>query len=354
MKDVACCCNMSKIHQFYMSMMALRRNPQRQCKKEELPVLISTNSAPIAEVDEKPKAGRHATPKVPRSLQLITRHQAHASTLEPFRFFGLPREVRDHVYSYLVVRRGRTTPVIEAKTILRSQKKRATAERTRVRLNQKRAQSGRRPIAPREPSTEPVLHLNVLQASRALQFEASDYMYENNWFAISLDNIPVTTIDTPLGWDYSRITKMQLELQLKDAQRMNSYIDWGTFFAGFRALRSLRIIPTFHPRYYDWAQVELNDWNTAHFIFRAFFRELLASVPERISLKLGPSLKPNDDMQLEGRVAVGAGLLRQMYVELGTRRSIDVNGGWFGGVLKVERVVDCGEMVERMEHSLAM
>lgn len=179
-------------------------------------------------------------------------------------------------------------------------------------------------------------------------------MYENNWFAISLDNIPVTTIDTPLGWDYSRITKMQLELQLKDAQRMNSYIDWGTFFAGFRALRSLRIIPTFHPRYYDWAQVELNDWNTAHFIFRAFFRELLASVPERISLKLGPSLKPNDDMQLEGRVAVGAGLLRQMYVELGTRRSIDVNGGWFGGVLKVERVVDCGEMVERMEHSLAM
>lgn len=148
-----------------------------------------------------------------------------AHSLEPFPFFSLPREVRDHVYSYLVVHRGRRTPIVEAKLILREQKKRATAQRTRERLNFKRAQSGRRPIAPRETTTEPIIHLDVFQASKLLHYEASDCFYQHNWFAISIDNLPSTTIETPLGWDYGRITKMQLELQLKDTQRMNSYID---------------------------------------------------------------------------------------------------------------------------------
>jgi hypothetical protein len=172
-------------------------------------------------------------------------------------------------------------------------------------------------------------------------------MYENNWFALSLDNFPVTTIDTPLGWDYSRLTKIQLELQLKDAQRMNSYIDWATFFVAFPALRSLRIIPTFHPKYVAWAQTELNDWSMAHFIHRAFFRELLASIPEKFALKLGPSLKPKDDMELEGRVTVSKGVLRDMYMELGTRRVIDANGGGFGAALEVGRVIDFRVTVDR-------
>ena len=251
------------------------------------------------------------------------------------------------MYSYLVVGRGRRTPIIEAKSILQGQKKRATAERTRIRLNQKRAQSGRKLIAPRESVVDPIVHLNVLQASKLLQYEASDFMYENNWFALSLDNFPVTTIDTPFGWDYSRVTKMQLELQLKDSQRMNSYIDWATFFAAFPALRSLRIIPTFHPKYVAWAQTELNDWGTAHFIHRAFFRELLASIPEKFVLKLGPSLKPKDDMQLEGRVTVSKVVLREMYLELGTRRIIDANRGGFGAALEVERIIDFQLTVDR-------
>ncbi|KAF2712651.1 hypothetical protein K504DRAFT_401733 [Pleomassaria siparia CBS 279.74] len=323
-------------------MMAPRRNPQRMCKKEKLTMLV--NPVHVADVGERPRVGRPAAPKVyrnPRNVQSNTRHQAHNNSNEPFRFFNLPREVRDHVYSYLVVRRGRRTPIIEAKTILKNQKKRVTAERTRIRLNQKRAQSGRRSITPREAATEPIVHLHVLQASKALQYEVSEYLYENNWFAISIDNFPMTTIDAPLGWDYSRMTRLQLELQLKDAQRMNSYIDWMTFFAAFPSVRFLRIIPTFHPRYYDWAQAELHDWNTAHFVFRAFFRELLANIPKRINLKLGPSLRPKDDMQLEGKVAVGRGLLMQMYMELGTRRERDVHGGVFGGCLKVDRIIDC-------------
>lgn len=32
--------NLPQIHQFYMSMMALRRNPQRKCKREEVPGLV--------------------------------------------------------------------------------------------------------------------------------------------------------------------------------------------------------------------------------------------------------------------------------------------------------------------------
>jgi hypothetical protein len=209
-------------------------------------------------------------------------------------------------------------------------------------------QSGRQPISPRDAITEPIIHLNVLQASKALQYEASDYMYEKNWFAISLDNFPVTTVDAPFGWDYSRITKIQLELQLKDSQRMNSYIDWATFFAAFPALRSLRIIPTFHPKYVAWAQAELNNWSTAHFIHRAFFRELLASIPERLALKLGPSLKMKDDMQLEGRVPVGREVLRGMYLELGTRRVIDANRGGFGAALKVDQIIDFKFAVDRV------
>jgi hypothetical protein len=209
--------------------------------------------------------------------------------------------------------------MIEAKGILKTQKKRIATQRTRERLNSKRRQSGRRQIAPREPSMEPLVHLNILQGSKLLHFEATDYMYQNNWFTISLDNFPMTSIETPVGWDYSRIAKMQLELQLKDAQRMNSYIDWVSFFATFPSLRVLRIIPTFHPRYYDWAKTELASWESAHFIFRAFFRELLASIPERIDMRIGPSVDPEENMALEGKSHVSRRLLQEMYAELSTR-----------------------------------
>ena len=244
----------------------------------------------------------------------------------------------------MVVRRGRRTPIIEARSILRDQKKRATAQRTRERLNLKRAQSGRRPIAPRDAATEPVVHLDVLQASKLLHFEASDCFYQNNWFAISIDNLPSTAIETPAGWDYRRITKMQLELQLKDAQRMNSYIDWVPFFAMFPSLRWLRIIPTFHSRYYEWAHSELNAWKSAHYIFRAFFRELLASIPEPLILKMGPSSYQQENMQLEGKVSVGKRVLWDMYVDLGMRR--DVCGS--GNFLAVDQIVDCFPC--RLEH----
>jgi hypothetical protein len=148
-------------------------------------------------------------------------------------------------------------------------------------------------------------------------------------------NLPSVVFDTPFGWDHSRIAKMQLELQLKDAQRMNNYVDWAAFFTSFPALRTLRIIPTFHRRYYDWAHIELAAWDTAHYIFRAFFRELLVSVPETVCLRLGPSFDSEECMQLEGRSHVSRGLLQKMYGELGTRRD------GHGKRLAVDKVVEC-------------
>jgi hypothetical protein len=236
----------------------------------------------------------------------------------------------------MVVRRGRRTPIIEARSILREQKKRAAARRTRERLSLKRMQSGRRPVAPRDPATEPIVHLDVLQASKLLHYEASDCLYQQNWFALSLDNLPSTVVETPAGWDYGRITKMQLEIQLKDAQRMNSYVNWAPFFAMFPSLRWLRIIPTFHARYYEWAHLELEHWESVHYIFRSFFRELLASIPEHLILNLGPSSHPQHDMQLDGKASVEKGVLWDMYVELGMRR--DVGGS--GNLLSVHQIID--------------
>lgn len=242
---------------------------------------------------------------------------------EPFAFLDLPREVRDQVYSYLVVRRGKKIPIIEAKSILRVQKKRATAQRTRERLNQKRVLSGKRPIMPRDQSADPIVHPTVLQTSRQVHYEAKDLLYKTNWFGISLENFDFSTLEVPTGWDLTKINKIQLELQLKDSQRMNSYNDWATFFASFPALRFLRIIPTFHSRYYDWTRTELTTWDTVHFIFRGFFREMVAAVPRHVHLMLGPSLDAREDMRLEGRSHISTRLLQQMYLEYGHLRGMD-------------------------------
>ncbi|PSN67265.1 hypothetical protein BS50DRAFT_387520 [Corynespora cassiicola Philippines] len=332
-----------------MSMMALRRNPLRKCKSEMMapapaPEVVDSEGeeeqqqqhmeVEEEEIRDSPRTSR----VVQRRTPPVRRPQSSANADGPFRFFDLPREVRDHVYSYLVVRRGKKCGVIEAKPILRGQKKRLSALRTRERLNQKRALDGRRPIVPRELPADPVVHLAILQASRLLHYEASDCLYKNNWFALSLDSFPaITAPEAPPGWDPRRISRMQLELQLKDAQRMNGYVDWAPFFASFPSLRFLRVVPTFHVRYYEWASTELRDWRSAHYVFRAFFRELLASVPEHIALRMGAARDPQRGMQLEGRALVDRKVLWDCYAELGARR--DVHGS--GRFIPIDRVVEC-------------
>ncbi|KAL5399639.1 hypothetical protein PMIN06_003487 [Paraphaeosphaeria minitans] len=321
-RDGACCCNLVMIQRFYMSMMALRRNPYRMCKFEEVldtPIIGQESkrrsfTAEIPVMRGPAKIQRVAQPSYMPSFPIAEKG--------PFAFLDLPREVRDHVFSYLVVRRGRQLPLLEAKSTIRKQKKRATVLKNREKQNVKRAQTGRPAVAHRDAPIEPIVCLDAMRASKALYHEAKDCFYRCNHFAISLDSFPATTMEIPAGWDCSRIKRLQLELQLKDSPRMTSYIDWTSFFAKFPSLVHLRIIPSFHPRYYEWARPELEDWSTAHFVFRAFFRELLASIPENLSCKLGQSMDPHQDMQLEGKAHVPNKVLWDMYTDLGPRSGI--------------------------------
>jgi len=142
-------------------------------------------------------------------------------------------------------------------------------------------------------------------------------MYTKNWFAISLSKLPQTTFEVPQGWDTSRIKRLQVEVQLKDAIRMNRYIDWASFFSAFSSLQFLRIVPTLHPRYYEWARSEFDDWSTIPFVHKAFFRELLATIPRHVDLTIGLPIDAN--VQIQGKVAVDQKLLWDMYIELGNR-----------------------------------
>jgi hypothetical protein len=128
-----------------------------------------------------------------------------------------------------------------------------------------------------------------------------------------------------------------VEVQLKDAIRMDRYIDWTSFFSAFPSLRFLLIIPTLHSRYYEWAHPELCDWQSTPYVHKAFFRELLAAIPGQIDLKIGSPMGLAGEMTLQGKVTVGNGLLWAMYTDLGRRTD------GTGRLLPVNRVVDCGQ-----------
>ncbi|CAO2648067.1 Nn.00g089890.m01.CDS01 [Neocucurbitaria sp. VM-36] len=315
--------------------MAMRRNPRRKCRTQQttLPIVsVKTSTATSVSPkstwndrnghEEKNKCRRvHlATAKIRRSnTGSLDQHRFLLNP--PFPFFQLPREIRDQVYSYLVISRSSNSEsILEAATILKNRKKRVSAQTARDRLTRQRLISGKPPISTRmTPTSEPVVHLDLLQASQRTYCEASDCLYNSNWFAVSLSKLPSTAVETPVGWDLSRIRRLKLELQLKDSPRMNSYIDWTAFFFTFSALRVLHILPTFHPRYYDWAQTELCDWRTTHYVHKAFFRELLAAIPSHVDLRLGYSSGATDRFEFHGRLPVGQTVLEDMYTELGSR-----------------------------------
>ncbi|KAF2852146.1 hypothetical protein T440DRAFT_420855 [Plenodomus tracheiphilus IPT5] len=241
----------------------------------------------------------------------------------PFPLFDLPQEIRDLIYYHLVVdRTSESEPVIKATRILKAQQKRIAAKASRERLNRQRSERGGRLVRRRSRVAEPSLHLNLLLASRRLYAEASDCLYGRNWFQITLNKLPATAFDAPRGWDFSRVKKLEVELQVKDAIRMNRYVDWRTFLSAFPSLQSLRIVPVFHPRYYEWAYPELRDWDTAHYVHKAFFRELLTAIPHHISLKIGA--RPIDMLNEESTTTrrINNGLLYDMYAELGSRTDL--------------------------------
>lgn len=254
----------------------------------------------------------------------------------PFPFFELPQEIRDQVYAYLVVHpNSGHGPAIKATTILRNRKQRIAAQAARERLNGRRLVNGKSPVCSRLAASEPLMHMDLLRASRRLHTEASDCLYSKNWFHISFSKLPSTEFDTPFGWDLSRVKKLELDLEIKDSLRMNRYIDWTTFFSALPSLRFLRITPRLHARYFEWAYPELSEWQTAHYIHKAFFRELLAAIPGYVDLRIGSSMK---DVQVRGSsesMRIKANLLYDMYADLGSRKDRG------GKLLPVAMVVNC-------------
>ena len=313
--------------------MAMRQGQRRSSKLEELlPILLTVKGLDHNLTNTRaPGKPGHADParcerrtkitSARRQQPLSTTHHVghRRSTSTPFQFFELPQEVRDDVYSYLVVHQSNahSPPILDATAILKNRKKRLAARKTRDRINLQRLSDGKRPICSRAANTEPILHMDLVRTSHRLAHEATDCMYTKNWFAISMSKLPQSTFDIPQGWDTLRIKRLQVEVQLKDAIRMNRYIDWASFFSAFPSLQFLRIVPTLHPRYYEWARSEFGDWSTIPFIHKAFFRELLAAIPRHVDLTIG--LPIDADVQIQGKVAVDEKLLWDMYIELGNR-----------------------------------
>lgn len=195
--------------------MALRRNLQRKCRLTVIKAQTITSASPNIT-----RSGRDGSC---RKVGLDTTRIRHSTigSLEdprilitpPFPFFQLPREIRDHVYSYLIVSRGSGRElVIDAATVLKKRKKRVVVQSARDRLNRQRLASGKRPVCARTTISEPVVDLNLLQVSQRMYREASDFLYSSNWFAIPLSKLPSTAIETPAGWDLSRIKRLKLEL----------------------------------------------------------------------------------------------------------------------------------------------
>jgi hypothetical protein len=167
-----------------------------------------------------------------------------------------------------------------------------------------------------------------------MHMEGMDSMYSSNWFAISLNKLPLTSFEVPYGWTPSQVKRLQVEFQIKDAIRMNKYTDWTLFFSAFQSLRFLRIVITLHPRYFEWAHPELCDWRATHYIHKAFFRELLAAIPAAVDLRIA---SPMDGTKLQGNDTINKSFLRDMYAELGSRTDSA------GRPLAVNRVVEYGQ-----------
>jgi hypothetical protein len=310
--------------------MAQCRNSQRICPEGILPstavdkiqpTLVTFSNDAHNKIECQPqlqaRTKRRAADTKRQKARKASQQLHRPASDKPFRFFELPREIRDQVYSSLVTRPSDGRSLIAAVPILSSRRKRVAAQSKRDRVNRRRIFDGKPPLRAREIIPEPVVHLNFLCASRRLQNEAKDCLYSTNWFAITLDRLPHATFETPFGWDLSRVTRLQVELQLKDVAHMNSYVDWSALFSPFTSLRFLHIVFTFHPRYYDWAYSELCDWTTTGYVHKAFFRDLFSAIPNHADVKFGAP-DPMIDLQPQGKL-VDENLVRDMYAELGPK-----------------------------------
>jgi hypothetical protein len=192
---------------YVSSIMALCQ--QKRCRLEgPLPAVYTIKSwesnAP-AEGVQRVQRVKASPRKRPKLITNTTLGGLRTASSTPFRFLELPQEIRDQVYSSLVVRQDpHRPPVLDATVILKDRKKRQAALKARHRLNQQRLSSGLRPTCARTTIQVPILHLDLLRSSKRMYEEATDCLYTNNWFAISLAKLPSIAFDTPDGWDLSR------------------------------------------------------------------------------------------------------------------------------------------------------
>lgn len=312
--------------------MAVRSRSQRSCKGgreilanpwlEAPKIPIEQHSVQLRTTNRGCARTRRASPTPAQEVRWTLQNPARSShaNIQAFPFFELPVELRDQVYSYLVVD-SCIEPVLDASAIQQNHKKRLSAENARNRLNQKRAAAGRQATSSRIFKREPALQLNILCASQRLYAETSRHLYNNNRFRLSLTKLPLTTFEVPYGWDRARIVRLDLNLQIKDALRMDRHIDWSTFFSSFSALRFLRIIPSFHPRYYEWAHEQLLDWNTTHYIHKAFFRELHAAIPGSIQLQWGDGQDIARCKGPQDNLLINQNFLKEMIAHLGCKKA---------------------------------
>ncbi|KAL5117562.1 hypothetical protein ACEQ8H_004592 [Pleosporales sp. CAS-2024a] len=324
------------------TIMTLRRNPQRGCQEMSLPLPLRLPLPTTCRLQPTVTQVKHATThKKEPPLLTPRRRKRHTTDSErlkqrisvlhtqptppgrPFPFFRLPRELRDQVYSSLVTRSDGHYPIISAISLLNDKKARRATHIKRERLNRKRIVDGKPPIRIRDSRPEPIVHLNLLRASRRLGDEAREWFYNSNWFAVTLDKLPLTTFEAPYGWDISKITRLQVEIQMKDAAHMNNYVDWTSFLCAFTSVRFLHIIPTFHPRYSAWACPELSSWASFHYVHKAFFRELLAAIPSNVDTRFMGSMSATKDMQLQGQ-PMSDTAIEDLYAELTVARVVVV------------------------------
>jgi hypothetical protein len=230
------------------------------------------------------------------------------------------------VYGYLLVNnRCKNDPVFSAPEIKKGIRKRQTINRIRQTLSNKREKEGKKSPQRRAPTTEPLAYVSILSVCKQIHDEAKDILYRKNSFRIAIrnfkwDNSPeYMRLDYGLhGWDFPRITNLQLELSIDWHANLATRVNWVSLTKAMPALRRLQVFVTFPD-----PSRELSDWGQVDWKYKAIFRDLVAAIPKSVNVKWGLTLRQKvrdfkDKDYVEGRV------LRAMYREFENQQGIDL------------------------------
>ncbi|KAF2175305.1 hypothetical protein K469DRAFT_683999 [Zopfia rhizophila CBS 207.26] len=200
-----------------------------------------------------------------------------------FNFLGLPRELRDEVYSYVL---GKNTDgKFEVYDSVRTQ------ARHQFRPDVRKSPRGRSKII--SPNSA-MVHVNG-----QLHSEAMDAVYRENTFVITVDPAsPVFEVREskrdfdkkkaiPFGWDLSKIVKMCLCIDLgpeDNATTKFPAFNWAGF-SKMRCLRELRLVVTTWKRGRAYMHLSVDeDWIHRRGVegLREMMRELVPAIPKGV------------------------------------------------------------------------